>query len=98
MSRVPQTGEFLRMSPESTRVPSTHLQRTLPEAPECDACPETPGKPRMHPDAPRVRSRETPPGTFRVRRTPRAPHRETTPGHSASTPRVPGSVFFSTEF
>src|SRR5436190_23188741 len=47
------------MSPESTRVPSTHLQRTLPEAPsaprvqrmtftpeapECDACPEYPSR------------------------------------------------------
>src|SRR5207244_8379571 len=50
VSRVSQTGEFLRMSPESTRVPSTHLQRTLPEAPECAASPASdtfPGRPRV---------------------------------------------------
>src|SRR5207244_4632763 len=50
VSRVPQTREFLQMSPESTRVPSTHLHRTLPEAPECAASPSSdtsPGRPRV---------------------------------------------------
>src|SRR5438105_2368232 len=48
----------------------------------------------MHPDAPRVRSRETLPGTFRVRRAPRAPHRETTPGTRRARHVSPGVFSF----
>src|SRR6266511_4390781 len=58
------------MSPESTRVPSTHSQRTHPEAPECAASPAN----DIYPESPRVRrvSRVPQPGEF-LRKSPSLP-------------------------
>src|SRR5438128_2106939 len=50
--------------------------------------------PPEHATCPECPSRETLPGTFRVRRVSREPTPGDHPGHSASTPRVPGSVSF----
>src|SRR5438132_295046 len=89
MTPVPEC-QSRKPTPEAPS--ALRVQRVIlsPEDPECDACPETPGEPRMHPDAPRVRSRETLPGTFRVRHARRAPTPSDYPqalGEHATCPR-----------